>query len=244
MQVRQQPTGSLKCNPGAATNEDAAPAATQTSSKRLREESEMEEVIEIKDDEEEDVTAIAALASKKMKFEVEVKKAELKSLKVQKQEAVDKVKKISSELEAVQQLTEQQKESFKQHKREEKSFKKQAEGYEVEIEALYQKQMDALKLKAEKRLLAKGDEAAINMSKEQGTRLERQLDEARLEVEKVEKEIADLPSAPGYSQDMLSLLDNQIAAKRRELECPVCFEESAPPIYTCVAQHLVCAKCR
>ena len=240
MQVRQEPTGSLKCNPGAATNEDA-----QTSSKRLREESQMEEVIEIKDDnEEEDVTAIAALASKKMKFEVEVKKAELKSLKVQKQEAVDKVRKISSELEAVQELTEQQKETLKQHKREEKSFKKQAEGYEVQIEALYQKQTDALKLKAEKRGLAKGDEAAINMSKEQGTRLERQLDEARLEVEKVEKEIADLPSAPGYSQDMLSLLDNQIAAKRRELECPVCFEESAPPIYTCVAQHLVCAKCR
>ena len=166
MQVRQEPTGSLKCNPGAATNEDAAPAATQTSSKRLREESEMEEVIEIKDDEEEDVTAIAALASKKMRLEVEVKKAELKSLKVQKQEAVDKVRKISSELEAVQELTEQQKETLKQHKREEKSFKKQAEGYEVEIEALYQKQMDALKLKAEKRGLVKGDEAAITMSKE------------------------------------------------------------------------------
>ena len=244
MQVRQEPTGSLKCNPGAATNEDAAPAATQTSSKRLREESEMEEVIEIKDDEEEDVTAIAALASKKMRLEVEVKKAELKSLKVQKQEAVDKVKKISSELEAVHESTGQQKESLKQHRREEKSFKKQAEGYEVEIVALYKKQIDALKLKAEKRDLAKGDEAAISMSKEQGTRLERQLEEAKLEIEKVEKEIAYLPSAPGYSQEMLSLLDNQIAAKRRELECPVCFEECAPPIYTCIAQHLVCVKCR
>merc|ERR1719432_299955 len=82
------------------------------------------------------------------------------------------------------------------------------------------------------------------MREEHGTRLKRQREEAKLEVEKVEKEIADLPAAPGYSQDMLTLLDNQIAAKRRELECPVCFEESAPPIYTCNAQHLVCAKCR
>jgi len=243
--VQQEPTVSLKCNPGEATNEDAVPLAPQTTSKRLREEAQMGEVIVIKDDEEEeDVTAITATASKKMRFEVEVKKQELKNLKVKKQEAVDKVKKISTELEAVHELTEQQKGLLKQHKGEEKSYEEQAAAYEIEIEALHRKHMDALKLKAEKQLLAKDDEAAINMSKEKGTRLESQLGEAKLEVKAVEKEIADLPNAPGYNQDMLSLLDNQIAAKRRELECPVCFEECAPPIYTCNAQHLVCAKCR
>ena len=237
MQVRQKPTGSLKYDPAASQS--------QSSAKRLRVESQMEEVIEIKDDdEEEDMTAIAQLASKKMRFEVEVKKRELRSLKGKKQEAVAKVKKFSSELEAVLESIEKEKESLKQHEKEEKSYKKEAAGYEIEIEALYRKQMDALKLKAEKRILRKGDEAAIKRSKEQGSRLEQQLDEAKLEVEKVEKEMADLPSAPGYSQDMLSLLDNQIAAKRIELECPVCFEESTPPIYTCIAQHLVCAKCR
>ena len=68
--------------------------------------------------------------------------------------------------------------------------------------------------------------------------------EAKLEVKKIEQEIASLPTAPGYNQDMLSLLDDQITAKRGELECPVCFEECAPPIYTCIAQHLVCAECR
>jgi len=242
--VQQEPTVSLKINQGEASNEDAAPLASQTTNKRLREEAQMGEVIEIKDDEEEDVTAIAALASKKMRFEVEVKKQELKNLKVKKQEAVDKVKKISSELEAVHELTEQQKGLLKQHKGEEKSYEKQVEAFETEIEALRRKRMDASQLKAEKRLLAKDDEAAINMSKEKGTRLERQLGEAKLEIKKVEKEIADLPSAPGYNQDMLNLLDNQIAAKKRELECPVCFEEAVPPIYTCNAQHLVCVKCR
>merc|ERR1719341_1859954 len=146
----------------------------------------MGEVIEIKDDEE----AIAALASKKMRFVVEVKKQELKNLKVKKQEAVDKVKKILTELEAVHELTEQQKGLLKQHKGEEKSYEEQAAAYEIEIEALHRKHMDALKLKAEKQLLAKDDEASINMSKEKGTRLESQLGEAKLEVEKVEKEIA------------------------------------------------------
>ena len=72
----------------------------------------------------------------------------------------------------------------------------------------------------------------------------RQRQDAELEVKKIEQEIAGLPTAPGYNQDVLSLLDDQITAKRRELECPICFEECAPPIYTCTAQHLVCAKCR
>ena len=150
LQVQQESTGSLRFSPVEATNGDAPVG----SSKRPRDDSEAENVIEIKDDEEE-VTAIAALASKKMRFEVEVKKQELKSLKVKKQAAVDKVKKISSELGAVRDSIENEKELLKQLKREEKSYKKQAEAYEVEIQALQQKKADVLKLKAEKRELAR-----------------------------------------------------------------------------------------
>ena len=39
-------------------------------------------------------------------------------------------------------------------------------------------------------------------------------------VKKLDEQIAGLPPASGYSQDVLSLLE--IAAKRKELECPVC----------------------
>ena len=70
------------------------------------------------------------------------------------------------------------------------------------------------------------------------------LEKTNSNVKKLDKSLADLPSAHGFSQDYVSLLDDQIATRRKELECPVCFEEAAPPIYTCVAQHLVCAKCR
>ena len=245
LQVWQEPTGTFS-RLGIVSNEDA-PAASVPSCKRPREDAQTEDVIEIEDDEEEeedDVTAIAKLASKKMRFEVEVKKQELKSLKVQKQVTVKEVKKISSELEAVHELIEKAKDSLSQHKKEEKSYKKQAEAYEVEIQALQQKKDDVLKLKAEKRKLALSDQVAIDMREEQGSRLERKLDEVKVKVKKFDQEIADLPAAPGYSQDMLNLLDSQIAAKRSDLECPVCFEESAPPIYTCISQHLVCANCR
>ena len=154
------------------------------------------------------------------------------------------MKKISSELEAVDELIEKDKEALMQHRGEEKSFQKQAETFEVEIQALLQRKADVLKLKAEKQELAISDEVAIHKREEQAARLGRKLDEAKDNLKKVDQEIADLPAAPGYSQDMLSLLDNQIADKRRELECPVCFEECAPPIYTCMSQHIVCANCR
>ena len=70
------------------------------------------------------------------------------------------------------------------------------------------------------------------------------LEKTNSNVKKLEKNLADLPSAHGFSEDYVSLLDEQIATRRKELECPVCLEEAAPPIYSCIAQHLVCAKCR
>ena len=53
---------------------------------------------------EEHETIIAEAASKKMKLEVDAKNKEMKSLNLQKGEAVENLKKISSELEAVQEL--------------------------------------------------------------------------------------------------------------------------------------------
>ena len=70
------------------------------------------------------------------------------------------------------------------------------------------------------------------------------LEKTNSNVKKLEKNLADLPSAHGFSEDYVSLLDEQIATRRKELECPVCLEEAAPPIYSCVAQHLVCGNCR
>ena len=238
----QESTGSSKSKPVEAT-EAKTSAKVVRSGKRLRGDPQPEDVVQISDEEEEE-TAIDELASKKMRLEVEVKKAELKSLRSQKQAAVDKVKEISSELEAVHKLIGEEKEYLKQHKEEEKSYKKQAETYDIEIQALQRKRDDVLKLKAEKRRSAKGCQLNISIRELEDTSLKGKLDEANLNVKKFDQEIADLPAAPGYSQDMLSLLDSQIAGKKRELECPVCFEVSAPPIYTCTAQHLVCANCR
>ena len=201
-------------------------------------------LVEIKNEKEEDETAITELASKKMRFEVEVKTKEMRNLKLQKQEAVEKVEKISSELEVVRLSIGKERDSIKLSEEGFRVCLKEAAAVDKKIEILQKKKSDILREKVELREKLKITQTAINIKEEQRTGLERRLDEAKLEIQKFEKEIADLPSAPGYSQEMLTLLETQIATKKKELECPVCFEESAPPIFTCLAQHLICANCR
>jgi len=43
---------------------------------------------------------------------------------------------------------------------------------------------------------------------------------------------------------LLDILDRRIAKKETELQCPICYEISTPPIFTCPDSHLVCAHCK
>ena len=43
---------------------------------------------------------------------------------------------------------------------------------------------------------------------------------------------------------VVELLNQQIAAKCTDLECPVCTQQCTPPIYRCQADHMICKTCR
>ena len=43
---------------------------------------------------------------------------------------------------------------------------------------------------------------------------------------------------------LLEFINGKIKAKEQELECPVCLEVAAPPIFTCSDLHLICSDCR
>jgi len=45
-------------------------------------------------------------------------------------------------------------------------------------------------------------------------------------------------------KELVEFLKAQISAMSLDLECPVCLNVCEPPIYSCLAQHPVCSRCR
>ena len=183
------------------------------------------------------MTRIAELATRKMNLEVGAKMKEMEDLKAQKEMAKEELKHISSELDQVCRFVAQERIIVSKHEKERTSDQQKIEKLKVLVKELEDGQSARQAVILEHQAVLKRKEA-------QRANLKAKFEEVENNVKKLDEQIAGLPSSPGYSQDVLSLLNVQIAAKRKELECPVCFEECQPPIYTCSAQHLVCADCR
>jgi len=59
----------------------------------------------------------------------------------------------------------------------------------------------------------------------------------------IEKEQDDLPKKQKVNEGLLEHITNMIDDKKKDLECPVCFETAENPIYQCTGSHLICKEC-
>jgi len=193
---------------------------------------------------DEDEVNIFKAASQKMRLEVAAKTSELKGLRSQKEKSVENLQNIASQITAVQRKIEKHGEVLEQYEQEKEADRRRLEALEQEIQERKYRKKELLKIKEKRQEKIGGRLFLLNRRKAEEITLEIQRQSALRQIKTAEQQIADLPNASGYSQEKLQELEDQIAAKKSELECPVCYEEAAPPIYTCVAQHLVCAKCR
>jgi len=202
-------------------------------------------ITEARDHEQEkDVAKIAEQASKKMKLEVSAKVREMESLKVQREAAVQKAKFISSAIEKTQNEVEQDREVLRRYEEGEEFDKKRIERLNTEQQRIQKEKEEIIRGQRQRQRVIQQYRSILRSMEGKTRTLKEKLEETNINVRNLEKDLADIPSAHGFSQDVVSLLDNQIAAKRKELVCPVCLEEAVPPIYSCIAQHLVCANCR
>ena len=193
---------------------------------------------------DEDEVNIFKAASQKMRLEVAAKTSELKGLRSRKENAVENLQNISSQMTAVQRKIEEHGEVLEQYEKEEEADRRRLEALELEIQERKYRKKELLRVKEARQVMIRGRLILLNRRKNEEISLGVQCQSTLRQINSAEQQIANLPNASGYSQEKLGELEDQIAAKRSELECPVCYEEAAPPIYTCVAQHLVCAKCR
>ena len=69
------------------------------------------------------------------------------------------------------------------------------------------------------------------------------LDSKRQLIE-LEEDLEALPTEMGYNQQRLQLLEKQINALQKDLECPICLNPCTSPIFSCPSQHPVCSTCR
>ena len=164
------------------------------------------------------MTRIAELATRKMNLEVGAKMKEMEDLKAQKEMAKEELKHISSELDQVCRFVAQERIIVSKHEKERTSDQQKIE----KLKELVKKLEDG---QSARQIVILKHQAAIKEKEAQRANLKAKFEEVENNVKKLDEQIAGLPSSLGYSQDVLSLLNVQIAAKRKELECPVCFEE-------------------
>ena len=197
------------------------------------EESNNESLVILETDEElpdKDEVNILKAVSQKMKLEVNAKNQELKGLRARKEKAIKDLHSITSKITAVQKKTERKREYLELDQQEEVADRRRLEALEQEIQERKYREKELLKVMEQRQARMRHQTAVINRRKAGETRLENQRQNALEQIRIAEEQIADLPNATGYSHKKLDELEVQIADKKSELECPVCFEEAVPPI--------------
>jgi len=83
-----------------------------------------------------------------------------------------------------------------------------------------------------------------NLLEDRLEKQQRKLNEEKERLGEVERRMRAVVAAPSFGSLELQKVEERIAAKVAELECPMCLTTCSPPIYTCPNQHLVCSTCR
>jgi len=73
-----------------------------------------------------------------------------------------------------------------------------------------------------------------------------QIDNVKLKISKINEEIGrtlDIDICSKKSDSFKDILIEAITQKEVDLQCPVCYVVSPPPLYKCTREHLICSEC-
>jgi len=109
------------------------------------------------------------------------------------------------------------------------------------------KKVDAERTKSEQSIEKQRveDDEAVVKKKVKIVKLKTRLSEVLTGIENLPNDTL-IPPSDGDTpfKCLREFIEKQIAAKEKELECPICMEVAASPILTCSEQHLICSLCR
>ena len=101
-----------------------------------------------------------------------------------------------------------------------------------------------INLAKEKRYLETDIENNITVAEKEMALLESDIESLKIGDSPAENEPSLSKRKTNLNMQLLEYIDNKIAAKEKELECPVCLEVASAPIFMCSDLHLICCDCR
>ena len=91
-------------------------------------------------------------------------------------------------------------------------------------------------------------ETEVDAKKQSRRQLETEIGTLQARIDHLAKAEADMTDTADKAnleaQRFLQNINKKIEAKESDLECPVCLEVSAAPIFSCNEQHIICSACR
>jgi len=173
---------------------------------------------------------IAETITKEADAEIKAKTKAYDSLKSQKIECKNKIEKQTKAID-------QEKQIISTAKKLTDRLKKTCETKQSQIKKLTEEvEQDIIRMNSQL------DET--NVLEDRVEMQQRKLDEEKERLGELEGKMRAVMAAPSFGSLELQQVEERIAAKVEELECPVCLTTCSPPIYTCSNQHLLCSTCR
>ena len=85
----------------------------------------------------------------------------------------------------------------------------------------------------------------ISENKETKIQLKKEMGEIKVRLQTSdEAPLLNKIEAQPENLKLFDYINSQIEEKEKELECPVCLEVAAAPIFSCEDQHIICSHCR
>ena len=187
---------------------------------------------------------IATAAFERAKVEIATKTGALRDLQTQKEDAVKKITELQSKSREIKLKMETKKRSLEEASKEKKIAEIDLAEVEEEKKMIKKKRRRLRSILQEKEDTATLLKMDVRQQEEKLVEEEEKVKNVGKVIEELQQKIKALAEAPGYNPSMLKQLEDEISEKKEGLECPVCFYQCSPPMYTCPAQHLICANCR
>jgi len=81
-------------------------------------------------------------------------------------------------------------------------------------------------------------------ARESQDELEEEMESLNFKRDQIKSKLENFKKVSLANNETRTIFEGLIKEKMKDLECPVCLDEAAPPIFSCKEMHVICSSCR